>query len=169
MFLGDNMSYKIDRIESSMVKEISYILMTEVKDPNVKFVTVTAAKVTSDLSYAKIYVTVLNKEFTKDTLKALNNAKGFIRNELKERMTRLNNAILKINGLGKAYQIGGAYFLKYKEYNDFEKLWQYHLEGLFHEYLRGNTNAEKQLAELKKAYDNETVKNESINTDDGQQ
>ena len=90
-------------------------------------------------------------------------------NELKERMTRLNNAILKINGLGKAYQIGGAYFLKYKEYNDFEKLWQYHLEGLFHEYLRGNTNAEKQLAELKKAYDNETVKNESINTDDGQQ
>ena len=89
--------------------------------------------------------------------------------ELKERMTRLNNAILKINGLGKAYQIGGAYFLKYKEYNDFEKLWQYHLEGLFHEYLRGNTNAEKQLAELKKAYDNETVKNESINTDDGQQ
>ena len=80
------MSYKIDRIESSMVKEVSYILMTEVKDPNVKFVTVTAAKVTSDLSYAKIYVTVLNKEYTKDTLKALNNAKGFIRNELKERM-----------------------------------------------------------------------------------
>ena len=80
------MSYKIDRIESSMVKEISYILMTEVKDPNVKFVTITAAKVTNDLSYAKIYVTVLNKEFTKDTLKALNNAKGFIRNELKERM-----------------------------------------------------------------------------------
>ena len=80
------MSYKIDRIESSMVKEVSYILMTEVKDPNVKFVTVTAAKVTSDLSYAKIYVTVLNQEYVKDTLKALNNAKGFIRNELKERM-----------------------------------------------------------------------------------
>ena len=80
------MSFKIDRISSDMVKEISYILMMEVKDPNVKFVTVTAAKVTSDLSYAKIYVTVLNKEYTKDTLKALNNAKGFIRNELKERM-----------------------------------------------------------------------------------
>ena len=60
--------------------------MTEVKDPNVKFVTVTDAHVTNDLSYAKIYVTVLNKEYITETLKALNNAKGFIRNELKNRM-----------------------------------------------------------------------------------
>ena len=80
------MSIKIDRIASNMVKEISYILMMEVKDPNVKFVTVTDAKVTNDLSYAKIYVTVLNKEYIKDTMKALKNASGFIRNSLKERM-----------------------------------------------------------------------------------
>ena len=80
------MSYKIDRIESSMIKEISYILMTEVKNPLVKFVTVTACKVTSDLSYAKVYVTVLNEENKKDVIKALNTSKGFIRNELKERM-----------------------------------------------------------------------------------
>ncbi len=80
------MSFKIDRISSDMVKEISYILMMEVKDPNVKFVTVTDAHVTNDLSYAKIYVTVLNKEYITETLKALNNAKGFIRNELKNRM-----------------------------------------------------------------------------------
>ena len=59
--------------------------MMEVKDPNVKFVTVTDAHVTNDLSYAKIYVTVLNKEYITETLKALNNAKGFIRNELKNR------------------------------------------------------------------------------------
>ena len=80
------MSFKIDRISSNMVKEISYILMMEVKDPNVKFVTVTDAHVTNDLSYAKIYVTVLNKEYINETIKALNNAKGFIRNELKDRM-----------------------------------------------------------------------------------
>ena len=80
------MSFKIDRISSNMVKEISYILMTEVKDPNVKFVTVTDVKVTTDLSYAKVYVTVLNEEYIKETLKALNNAKGFIRNILKDRM-----------------------------------------------------------------------------------
>src|SRR5574344_312939 len=80
------MSIKTDRIASEMVKEISYVIMTEVKDPNVKFVTVTDVKLTTDLSYAKVYVTVFNQEYIKDTLKALNNAKGFIRNELKERM-----------------------------------------------------------------------------------
>ena len=73
--------------------------------------------------------------------------------ELKNRMRNLNNAILKMNGLGKAYQIGAAYFLKYKQYGDFELLWKYHLEGLLREYLRGNPNEEQQLDELKKAYD----------------
>lgn len=74
--------------------------------------------------------------------------------EIKLRMTNLNNAILQINGLGKAYQIGAAYFKKITEYNgDFQKLWDYHLDGLLYEYLRGNVNAEEQLEELRRAYD----------------
>ena len=56
------MSIKIERIESAMVKEISYLLATEIKDPDIRFVTVTAAKVTNDLSFAKIYVTVFDEE-----------------------------------------------------------------------------------------------------------
>ncbi|MEG0021851.1 MAG: 30S ribosome-binding factor RbfA [Bacilli bacterium] len=80
------MSVKIDRIASNLVKEISYILMTEVKDPDVKFVTVTDCKVTNDLSYAKVYVTVFNQTRIKETLSALNNARGFIRHELNDRV-----------------------------------------------------------------------------------
>ena len=80
------MSIKIDRIASNLVKEISYILMTEVKDPNVKFVTVTDCKVTNDLSYAKVYVTILNSEFKEETMDALKNASGFIRHELMSRV-----------------------------------------------------------------------------------
>ena len=69
-------------------------------------------------------------------------------------MNRLNDAILKIRGLGKAYQIGAAYFRKIKDYEgDFGKLWEYHLEGLLYEYLRGNNDASKQLEQLKNAYD----------------
>ena len=56
------MSIKIERIASSMVKEISYLLATEVKNPNIKFVTITGVDTTNDLSFAKIYYTVLNKE-----------------------------------------------------------------------------------------------------------
>ena len=80
------MSIKIDRIASNLVKEISYILMTEVKDPDVKFVTVTDCKVTNDLSYAKVYVTMLNVEYKERTMQALKSAAGFIRHELKERV-----------------------------------------------------------------------------------
>ena len=80
------MSVKIDRIASNMVKEISYILANEVKDSNIKFVTVTSVKLASDLSYAKVYVTVFDKEKTKETIKALEQAKGFIRKKLSERV-----------------------------------------------------------------------------------
>ena len=76
-------------------------------------------------------------------------------NEVKKRMQNLNKAILKIRGLGEAYQIGAAYFKKITEYGgDFQKLWDFHLKGLLFEYLRGNMNAEEQLNELKEAYDN---------------
>ena len=80
------MSVKIDRIASAIVKEISYILATEVKDNDIKFVTVTDAKVTNDLSFAKIYFTVLDENRKNETLKALKNASGFIRKELAERI-----------------------------------------------------------------------------------
>lgn len=80
------MNVKIERIASEMIKQISYILATEVKDEDIKFVTVTDCKVTNDLSFAKVYVTVFNKEKIKDTIDALNNASGFIRRELADRI-----------------------------------------------------------------------------------
>ena len=80
------MSVKIDRIASNMVKEISYILANEVKNSNIKFVTVTDVKLASDLSYAKVYVTVFDQEKIKETLKALEQSKGFIRKKLSERI-----------------------------------------------------------------------------------
>ena len=80
------MSIKIDRIASQMVKEISYVLATEVKDSDIKFVTVTDVKVTNDLSFAKVYVTVLKEDKKEETLIALKNASGFIRRELADRL-----------------------------------------------------------------------------------
>jgi 5-methylcytosine-specific restriction endonuclease McrBC GTP-binding regulatory subunit McrB len=78
---------------------------------------------------------------------------------LKNRMRNLNAKILKIEGLGKAYQIGAAYFKKYELYKSFDDLWNYHLDGLLREYLRGTPNLEENIAELKKAYNNESDTN----------
>ena len=69
-----------------MLKEISYILATEVKDEDIRFVTVTDVKVTNDLSFAKVYVTVLKEDKINETMKALKNASGYIRKELAERL-----------------------------------------------------------------------------------
>jgi len=80
------MSIKIDRIASQMLKEISYVLASEVKDEDIRFVTVTDVKVTNDLSFAKVYVTVLKEDKINETMKALKNASGFIRKELAERL-----------------------------------------------------------------------------------
>lgn len=80
------MSIKIERIGSQLVKEISYILATEVKDSDIKFVTVTDVKVTNDLSFAKVYFTVLDNNKKEETLEALKNASGFIRKMLADRI-----------------------------------------------------------------------------------
>lgn len=80
------MSIKIDRIASMLEKEISYILMMEIKDADIKFVTVTGVKVSNDLSYAKVYVTVLDDNKKGTTMKALKDASGFIRHELYDRV-----------------------------------------------------------------------------------
>lgn len=80
------MSIKIERLNSTFVKEISYILQNEIKDDNIKFVTVTGCEITSDLSYAKVFVTVFDKEKKDITMKALEGAKSFVRGELSKRV-----------------------------------------------------------------------------------
>ncbi len=80
------MNLKIDRLNKLIMQEVSMILETEIKDQDIKFVTITAVKTTSDLSYSKIYVTILNDEYRKETMKALNNASGFIRKLLADRI-----------------------------------------------------------------------------------
>ena len=80
------MNGKINRINHSLVEEISYIIEREVKNRDIKFVTITDAKTTSDLSYAKIYFTVLDDNKKESTKKALNQASGFIRTKLFDRI-----------------------------------------------------------------------------------
>ncbi len=48
-----------DRVAQEIQKEIAVILQREVKDPRIGMVTVSDVEVSSDLSYAKIFVTFL--------------------------------------------------------------------------------------------------------------
>lgn len=76
------MSVKTKKIGSMFTREISRIILEEVKDPNIKFVTLTGCDVTNDLSYAKVYFTCLNRDKKEETEKALNKAANYIELEL---------------------------------------------------------------------------------------
>ena len=76
------MSVKLDRLNHTFTEEISKVINEEIKDEDIKFVTITAVDISSDLSYAKVYFTNLIDNDREKVLNALNRASGFIRNKL---------------------------------------------------------------------------------------
>lgn len=69
-----------ERVQEALRQEISKIVLDEIKDPRLGFITITKVELTKDLRYAKVYFSVLGdmKEKTL-ALKGLNSAKGYIR------------------------------------------------------------------------------------------
>ena len=76
-------SNRINRINEEIQKELSS-LMRGLKDPRVQggMVTITHVDTTSDLRYARIFVSVLDKSQEKDVVKGLKSAAGYLRREL---------------------------------------------------------------------------------------
>jgi ribosome-binding factor A len=75
---------RINRISEEVKKVVSQLLYNGLKDPRIKEMTsITRVEVTKDLSFAKIYVSVLGDENDKkETIEGLNSAKGYIRKEI---------------------------------------------------------------------------------------
>lgn len=80
---------RVSRISEEIRKVVSELLLTDLKDPRINSMTsVTEVEVTNDLSYAKIYISVLGSEKEKEeTLKGLNSAKGFVRKEISKTLS----------------------------------------------------------------------------------
>ena len=76
-------SNRINRINEEIQKELSALLRS-LKDPRVQggMVTVTHVDTTSDLRYARVYISALDKTQEKDVLKGLKSAAGYLRREL---------------------------------------------------------------------------------------
>lgn len=80
------MSVKIERLNDQFQKEISIILQTEIKDSDIHFVTITGCDITNDLSFCKVYFTVLDDSKKESTLQALKKAASYIRGILSQRV-----------------------------------------------------------------------------------
>lgn len=74
---------RLGRINEELRKEISHIITFELKDPNITgLISVTKVKITPDLKYAKVYVSILDAENQEKTLKGLKDSSGFIRTQI---------------------------------------------------------------------------------------
>lgn len=81
-------SPKIKRLESLAIRYLSEIINHEVKHPDIQFITLTATKLTSDLSHLKVFYTALNTDSTDKSKvqSALEHSQSFIRTALVHKM-----------------------------------------------------------------------------------
>ena len=78
---------RLDRVNQLIKEEVSLLLQRELKDPRLGFVTVTEVDTSNDLRQAKVFVSVLggDEQWTA-SLEALQSARGFIRNWLRQHL-----------------------------------------------------------------------------------
>ena len=88
---------RIGRIDEEYRKELSQIIGYELKNPNITgLISVTKVKVTTDLKYAKVYVSIMNSKNIKQTMEGLKKSAGFIRSELAKRINLRNTPKLTL-------------------------------------------------------------------------
>ena len=81
---------RMSRVDEELKKEISNIITYDLKDPNITgLISVTKVKVSGDLKYAKVYVSMLNAKDNKQVLAALKKSAGFVRTEIAKRINLL--------------------------------------------------------------------------------
>jgi len=80
--------HRLARVAEAIREVASQVILFELRDPRIKFTTVTRAEVSADLQHAKVYVSVMGSERDRDlTMHGLRSAAGFIQSKLGDRMT----------------------------------------------------------------------------------
>ncbi len=97
---GDSMrknSVKNTRINGEVLKELSNIIRSEIKDPRINPMTsVVSVEVAPDLKTCKAYISVLGDEKSQqDTIAGLKSAEGYIRRELARTVNLRNTPEIK--------------------------------------------------------------------------
>lgn len=84
---NQNGNNRLNRINEELKREISNIINYEVTNSNVTgLISVTKVKISPDLRYARVYVSILNSKNIKQTLAGLKSSSGFIRSRIAEKI-----------------------------------------------------------------------------------
>ena len=77
---------RIDRINEEIQRELAVLIPT-VKDPRVTgMISVMAVDTTTDLRYAKVFISILDKSDEQQVMRGLKSASGWLRRELGHRL-----------------------------------------------------------------------------------
>ncbi len=83
------MTRRTDRVNGLLRQEISQLVAWELRDPRLSgIVSITQVDTSADLRHARVFVSVLgNREGKETVLKGISSARGFMRRELKGRLS----------------------------------------------------------------------------------
>ena len=88
---NNNTSNRMARVNEELKREISNIINFELNNSNITgMISVTKVKVTPDLRYARVYVSMINSKNKKNTLAGLKQASGYIRSLLAKKINLRN-------------------------------------------------------------------------------
>ncbi len=74
---------RLGRVNEELMKALSQIITYELKNPDVTgMISVTRVKVTPDLKYAKVYVSMFNSRSVEKTMQGLKDSSGFMRSQV---------------------------------------------------------------------------------------
>ena len=75
---------RIQRIQSRIRQDVAELLLTDLKDPRLKgLISITRVAVSKDLSFARVYYSVLGSQADRRTVKRLiGDARGFIQSQV---------------------------------------------------------------------------------------
>jgi len=75
-----------ERLGDLIQREVSELIRLELRDPRVGMITITSVDVSPDMSHARLFFTLLEKEKLADTLQGLKRSAGFLRSQLARRI-----------------------------------------------------------------------------------
>jgi ribosome-binding factor A len=75
-----------DRVAEQVRRDLADLIRTELKDPRVGMISLTAVELTPDYAHAKVFFTTLNSEHLPEIEQGLKRASGFLRRELGRRI-----------------------------------------------------------------------------------
>lgn len=76
-----------ERVAEQVRRDLSMLIQSELKDPRVSMISLTAVELTPDYAHAKVFFTTLKSEQVPDILQGLKRASGFLRRELGRRIS----------------------------------------------------------------------------------